>query len=345
MTGGVAVPVGTPWFEPSRARLEDVARRMLARKRSRDKRAAEMTSRFLLILGMAFTAAAQSGTRPIDRQARAFGPASQPGYRGELETGVSYVPESGLRLGSKDMGDVDTLHNRLRYTGTFVTGGDVNWSTGLAFERYGFGFSQGTALPAAVGSFSIPLGVNWRLAPKWTLLGEVSPGIYSDFQDLNGSDFNAPLLGGVSYAVNENLLLFLQVSVDARRDIPVVGGPGLRWQMTPQWTLSLLLPRPRVEFRPTTNWMVYAGGELAGGAYQLGENHGVEHGDPRLNNVNMTYREIRAGVGALWTLNAHWRMEAGAGWVIDRRFVVDEYRLTWNGEGAPYARIQFSYRY
>ena len=59
----------------------------------------------------------------------------------------------------------------------------------------------------------------------------------------------------------------------------------------------------------------------------------------------MTYREIRAGLGAMWDIGQGWRAEAAGGWVIDRRFVVDERHLTWNVEGGPYARVQVSYRY
>ena len=172
-----------------------------------------------------------------------------------------------------------------------------------------------------LGSFALPMGVNWRMAPRWSLLAEVSPGLYTDFRDIGASDFNAPILAGVSYAVNDDLFVLLQVSADLRRDIPVVGGPGIRWRFKPEWTLSLLLPRPRIEFRPSREWMFYAGGELAGGAYRLAEDHGTRRGDFRLDDVSMTYREIRAGLGAMWDIGKGWRAEAAGGWEIGRAHV------------------------
>ncbi len=282
---------------------------------------------------------------PVDRQARAFGPPTQPGYTAVMEASGTYVPGSSMRLGATGLGDVGTWQSRFQYTGTFVTGGPVNWSLGAELERFGFDREDGTGLPTMLGSFAVPMGVNWRMAPKWSLLAEVSPGLYTDFRDIGGTDFNAPILAGVSYAVNQDLLVLLQVSADFRRDIPVVGGPGIRWRFKPEWTLSLLLPRPRVEYRPSAAWMFYVGGELAGGAFRLAEDHGTRRGDSRLDDVSMTYREIRAGAGALWDIGGGWRAEAAGGWVIDRRFVVDEHRLTWNGDGAPYLRLQLSYRY
>lgn len=283
--------------------------------------------------------------RTVDRPAPNFAGPSSPGYRGTIEVGGAFVPESSLRLGSADLGDVQTRQHRIRYTGTFNGGGPVNWSIGAEYEQFTFDFDQSTLLPDRVGSATLPLGVTWRISDRWTFLGEVSPGVYSDFEDLGGSDFNAPVIAGLSYAVNDNLLLFLQVSVDPRRDIPVVGGPGLRWQINRQWALSLLLPRPRVEFRPADRWLLYAGGEMVGGAFQLADDHGSERGRPDLDNVNMTYREIRGGIGAIWDIAGGFRLEGAVGWAFDRRFVVADRDLQWNGDGAPYARLQFSYRY
>jgi hypothetical protein len=299
----------------------------------------------LAVLAAALPLAAQSPARPVDRMARTFGAPGEPGYLGNVELTASYVPDSGIREGSVDLGNINTTQTRLKYTGTFISGGPVNWSMGVDAERFGFGLEKTSLLPTALGSVSLPLGVNWRINERWTFLSEVSPGLYSDFEDINASDFNAPLIAGFSYAINDNLLLFLQLSVDARRDVPVVGGPGIRWQFSRQWVLSLLIPRPRIEFRPNASWMFYGGAELAGGAYQLSTTHGTEKGDANFDDVNMTYREIRAGLGAIWDIGHGFRVEAAGGWVFDRRFVVDERNRQWNGEGAIYGRLHLGYRY
>lgn len=293
-----------------------------------------MFVRPLLILALATPLAAQNPGQP-----------AQPGYVGNLDLTTSYVPDSGIRVGSTDLGDFDTFQSRFKYTGTFISGGPVNWSMGFEAERFGFGLETSSMLPTTLGSVSLPLGVNWKINSKWAFLAEVSPGLYSDFVEINASDFNAPLIAGLSYAVNENFLFFLQLSLDTRRDIPIVGGPGFRWQMNRQWALSMLVPRPRLEFRPNDAWMVYAGAELVGGAYQLSTEHGTRRGDAQFDDVNMTYREIRAGIGAICNVGHGFRLEAAGGWVFDRRFVVDEERRQWNGEGAPYARLQLAYRY
>jgi hypothetical protein len=283
---------------------------------------------------------------PVDRQLNRFLlPPGEPGYRGTLEVSGTYVPGSGIRLGSAEFDDLSTTRTTARYLGAWISGGPVNWSVGGEWERFGFDTPANSLLPDSLQSVTLSLGVNWRFGERWAFLAETSPGIYSDFEDLSAEDLNAPTIAGLAYAVSARLQLFFQLSIDPRRDIPVVGGPGVRWQFADQWALSILLPRPRIEYQPNRQWLFYAGGEIVGGAYQLGESYGTERGRPDLDDTNMTYREIRAGAGAVWTLPGGFRLEGAGGWTFDRRFVVDERNLQWNGDGAPYFRLFLSYRY
>jgi hypothetical protein len=270
---------------------------------------------------------------------------ARPAYSGAVDVVTEYVPGAAIREGSLQLGDIDTFHTRFQYTRVFKPGEPFRWSVGLAAERFGFGLEKKSLLPTALGSVSVPVGLDWEIDPRWSFRAEVAPGIYSDFNDIGWSDFNAPIIAGVSYSVDDDLQLFLQVSVDARRDMPIVGGPGLRWKINPRWTLSILVPRPRIEYRPDDSWLFYAGAELVGGAYQLGVRHGTERGDAQFDDVNITYREIRAGVGAVWNIGHGFRLEAAGGWMFDRRFLVDERNRQWNGDAAPYSRLQLSYRY
>jgi hypothetical protein len=272
-------------------------------------------------------------------------PAGQPAYLGAVDADFGYSPASTLHLGSADVGKLSTLHSRFRYTGTFVSGGDVNWTMGVEYDRYGLGVPAAQPLPKSIGSAAIALGVGWKISDRWSFRGEVAPGIYSDFHEVSGPDFNAPITAGLSYAVSEDLVLSLQLSFDARRDVPVVGGPGVWWRISPRWTLSLLLPRPRLEFHPNDRWTFYGGAELAGGAYPLASDAGTKHGVPAMDNVNISYREIRAGLGAQWKIGHGFSVDIAGGWMLDRRLVVDERHLMWNGDGAVYGRAQLTYRY
>jgi hypothetical protein len=173
----------------------------------------------------------------------------------------------------------------------------------------------------------------------------VSPGLYSDFEQISGDDFNAPFIGGVGYTVNPDLQVFFSASVDPRRDIPVVGGPGVRWRFAEQWTLSLLLPRPQIQYRPSADWTFNIGAELLGGAYHLNPSYGRDNGLPAMDDQMATYREIRTGVGARWGGLKGFYASLESGWMIDRRFVLNDVRLQFNGDGAVYGQLAIGYRY
>ena len=268
-----------------------------------------------------------------------------PSYTGALEVTAGYSAGADIRLGSRELGNLDATRTRLEYKGIFDPAAALNWGVGVAYTRWDFGRDSGNPLPANLQSVALPLTVSWRFSERWQAFGEVSPGLYSDFEKISGEDFNAPFIGGVGYAVNPDLQVFFSVSVDPRRDIPVVGGPGVRWHFAEHWTLSLLLPRPQIQYRPSENWTFHVGAEMLGGAYHLNPNFGRDRGLAAMDDQMVTYREIRTGVGARWGGPQGFYASIEAGWMIDRRFVLDKVRLQFNGDGAAYGQLAVGYRY
>lgn len=266
-------------------------------------------------------------------------------YSGNLELSHSISAGSDLRLGTVALGDLESQYSRIRYLGSFNPDASVSWGVGVDYTRWDFGRPAGAPLPANVGAVSIPLSARWNIDSHWQAFGELSPGIYSDFVDVRSEDFNAPFLGGIAYSFSRDLQVFFSISLDGRRDIPVVGGPGVRWRFAEAWTLQLTLPRPQIQFRPSENWMFHVGGEIVGGTYHLHESFGTDRGDAALDGQFVNYREIRAGGGVVWGDRKGLNVAAEAGWMIDRRFVFDDIRRQYNGDGAIYGRLSLNYRY
>jgi hypothetical protein len=266
-------------------------------------------------------------------------------YTGNLEVNTGYSAGSDIRLGTRELGNLNATRTRLEYKGVFNPAAEFNWGVGAAYARWDFGRDPGNPLPANLQSVALPISVSWRFREGWQAFGEVSPGLYSDFEQISGDDFNAPFIGGVAYTVNPDLQVFFSASVDPRRDIPVVGGPGVRWRFADQWTLSLLLPRPQIQYRPSADWTFHIGAEMMGGAYHLNPTYGRDNGLPAMDDQMATYREIRTGVGARWGGLKGFYASLESGWMIDRRFVLDDVRLQFNGDGAVYGQLSIGYRY
>jgi hypothetical protein len=266
-------------------------------------------------------------------------------YSGTLEVTGGYSAGADIRLGTRELGSLDAARTQLEYKGAFNPGAELSWGAGVAYTRWDFGREAGNPLPANLQSIALPLSVMWRFSEGWQAFGEVSPGLYSDFENISGKDFNAPFLGGVGYSINPNLQVFVALSVDGRRDMPVVGGPGVRWRLAEQWTLSLMLPRPQIQYRPTEDLMLFIGGELTGGAYHLNAKYGRDHGLAAMDDQIATYREIRVGAGARWGGSKGFYASLEGGWMIDRRFLLDDVHLQFNGDGAAYVELALGYRY
>jgi hypothetical protein len=84
---------------------------------------------------------------------------------------------------------------------------------------------------------------------------------------------------------------------------------------------------------------------MMGGAYHLNPNFGRDRGLPALDDQQITYREIRTGVGARWGGPNGFYASLEGGWMIDRRFVLNDVRLQFNGDGAAYGQLAIGYRY
>jgi hypothetical protein len=296
-----------------------------------------------LLVIAAFTAA---GTAAAVAQRPGFAPQENAAaYSGNLEVSGSYSGSSAMRLGTAQIGDIDSRRTRIEYVGAFKPGADVSWSIGVAYTRWDFGRPAGAPLPADLHSITLPLGGRWKIDGRWSVFGELTPGFYTDFVDVRSEDFNAPFIGGVGYAFGPDLQIFFVASVDGRRDVPFVGGPGVRWRFADRWTIMLTLPRPQIQYRAGELWTLHVGGEIVGGAYHLNRNFGTGRGMPSLDNQIVNYREIRAGAGARWGRPDGLGVSIDAGWMIDRRFVLDDIRTQFNGAGALYGQLSLNYRY
>ena len=258
---------------------------------------------------------------------------------------ASYSGPARVSAGTARLGDADAFSTSLRYSWQNRASDEYGWSVGLWWERFGFGVTAGTPIPNTVQTLALELGNNWEFADRWSLRTSLRPGLQSDFDDISASDLNATALFALAYVQSTNLTWIAAVTVDPRRDIPAIGGLGVRWRFAENWTLSAVLPKPTVEYQLGSGWTTYAGGELVGGAWRVGESFGTRTGRPALNDQTITFREIRVGAGLskLWTQNITVGIEAG--WVIDRRFVYGKANLQLNGDGAPYVGITLSGRF
>jgi hypothetical protein len=252
----------------------------------------------------------------------------------------SYAWPSTIGLGDDALGEIDSAEFAVSYVESFGGGATWNWLAGVNLRRHQFDPPDGSPLPDDLNATAFVVGANWRINDRWRARLEVQPGIYSDFRDVSGSDFNAPVLVEAAFRFHDRLEVGVQLNVDAFRESPVFGSVGVSWRIDDRWLFSLWIPRPQIEFTLDEQWTAFAGASFAGGSFRVAEDFGQGVGRPELGDTVVDFQEVRAGVGVRFTVLDKLALELAGGWMIDRRFHFHERDLLANGDGAPY--VQFS---
>ena len=272
-----------------------------------------------------------------------FGAESKTTHSTTLEFG--YSGSGDLTEGTLGLGETETHSTRLRHVMSRQIGRRLSWRFGGEWERLGFGVPAGAPMPNTVHGLNLHLGTSIFFSRKSFLQLEVDPGIYSDLEDVDFGDLNAPISARWIYLQNENLQWVVAAIGNPKSELPIVGGVGVRWKFAEDWTLDLILPNPQVRYQVNDRLSVHAGGGFRGGAYRVAEDFGTRIGRPQLNDDDVTYREARVGAGFVWQLNEKISAAVDGGWLIDRRFAYENARLQLNGDGAPFFQLALRARF
>ena len=92
---------------------------------------------------------------------------------------------------------------------------------GVDAERNSFGLpDRSLALPNTLQSVNAIIGADIAVNDKILIRAELHPGIYSDFVDVNGSDFDMPVQIGGTYLWSKDFQLIFGLQNDLKSDIP-----------------------------------------------------------------------------------------------------------------------------
>lgn len=248
----------------------------------------------------------------------------------------SHAGRSAIHEGSRRLGEISTTQARAHTVMALPLDARNTLLVGFVAQWLDFNPPPASLVPASLDAVAFKLGWNRAFDSQWSLRLEADPGTYG------AGSFGAPVAVRAIYAASRELQWAFGVNYDWRSAHPLVGGVGVRWQFAPQWTLSLLLPAPRVEWAITKNFSLTAGASLRGGTFRVADNFGRTRGRPAFDRQTVDYREINLGVGARWQLAPGTALNFGVGRMTDRRFEFDDRNLLLNGDGAPAAQLTFT---
>jgi hypothetical protein len=267
----------------------------------------------------------------------------------EVNFSESFVGGSDIHRGDTSYGNLSENHLDFSYVVSIPV--QENWQLrlGLMYDRYDFGSLSGNILPNTLGSAALILGADINLSEKWIMRVEVRPGVYSDFRNVTIDQCNVPVIVGATYLVNADLQCFFGLQFDPHfgtgiyhwDDSPVMPGVGARWHFADQWTLMAMLPDPELQYDVLDNLQVYVGARMRGGNYRMSEDFGKGSGRGDLENSNLSYREIRTGLGFRYTLMPGMVLEVEGGSAVTRQFYYSGPDMQFHTDPAGYAQVQF----
>lgn len=274
--------------------------------------------------------------------ANRYGASSDPTVSSQYYAEFAHVLPSPLSLGATEFGDVTTSAAQVSYQASLPL--NASWSLlgGVELRSTWFDVPGAAPIPDALYETSLRAGARWRLDDAWSFQILLSPGLYSDFQDIDGGDFNLPGLGLAFWQLTDDLQLIAGAGVNLRRDTPVIPALGARWRFADRWTLQAVYPAPRIEFNATEAVTLFVGAKLVRSAYRVAEDFGTKIGNPELNDQDLSYNEWRVGAGTRWTISRALVLSVDGGWMGKREFNFDDRGLELASDGAPYFQVSVS---
>jgi hypothetical protein len=277
----------------------------------------------------------------------------------EFSTEAGFTGGSRTKQGSATLGDVSDLNSHVSYVVSPQITDGILLRTGVNWDRNSFGLFNAAPLPNTLQAANLIIGADMTIGDRIIMRVEAHPGIYSDFVDVSGRDFDMPVQIGGTYLYSKDFQIIFGIQIDLKSNLPVVGLPGFRWQFADDWVLSAIPPKPQLQYQVNNSLTLYTGAELMGGTYQLNDQFGTDHvfssgaSATKLNGNVVDFTEIRVGAGLTWKFTPNLSLDVSGGYMPYRRFELHPDHIgysnanttTFNSglsEGAPYGEVGIS---
>ena len=184
------------------------------------------------------------------------------------EVNLAYVAESRFEeYGESALLEIDADWSLAYFRN--ILKGDIDLDLDLGCSM--FVNSADLQLPDQVVAVVIDTGWTWRYVDGRAFQLRVMPGIYSDFEEVDGDMFSMPLSGAMIKSFNPRLsgILGLQYRPGFERKVmPVVG---VDWEMADYLRLEAGLPESRLAYFAGRDWTTYLGLDWRSTSFALRE--------------------------------------------------------------------------
>jgi hypothetical protein len=171
-------------------------------------------------------------------------------------------------------------------------------------------------LPGRLFKLAADVELGLRLSETVLLSVAVTPGIWSDFEDIDGQDFRIPARALIAYKVNDSLYVSGGVIYTDNFYKNILPTFGVIWDYSDRIRLELVAPRARAVYRVHEELHFYVGFEGGGDTYTI-----RIAGDAD----KFQYRDLRGFVGAEIATWDRASILVETGYVFYRRFRLEDH--------------------
>jgi hypothetical protein len=270
----------------------------------------------------------------------------------------SYTGSSIVKQGNARLGGVNNINSDFNYVISPQIKDGLLLRFGFDTERNSFGLFPNAPLPNTLQSVNAIIGADMSIGDKTIVRVELHPGIYSDFVNVTGNDFDMPAQIGGTYLYSKDFQVIFGIQIDLKSNYPVIGLPGFRWQFADKWVLSAIPPKPQLQYELNQALTLYVGAEILDGTYHLNNSFGTNHGhgpsttNSQFNNNICDFTEVRVGAGVTWKFTPNLSLDISGGYMPYRDFDLHPDQIGFDvhdtsfhndiGDGAPYAEAGIS---
>jgi hypothetical protein len=246
---------------------------------------------------LALTSAVAPAAELIDPAARGFG---KPSYTLDFTWQDELSLEDGS--GGLEMWEARALAPLAKF-------GDENLMFGLSLGYEATGFDLGGDMPIDTDLHALEAQLAVRWAPddsRWWGLGFVTPGIATDFEDVNGDAFSLTALAIAGYRWNDRLDFAggVVMTYDLG-EVKVYPALGFIWEPTEEFIVQATPPIVAIGWRPVETWTLALVTYPAGGGWSVGS------GEDEVRQIDLTL--WRAALSLEKKVGDHWSFSVRAG--------------------------------
>lgn len=281
----------------------------------------------------------------------AAAPASAQVFRpgSSLSASWSYSGEAGLSRGS-ELGEFSAQYHEIDYTFCAPAGRSVKLLAGVSWRATDLDTDGDLPVPDTMRELLLKLGAQYAFNSEWSAFVQANPGWRAAADDLggdltDGDAFTVPVLVGATWTQSPAFTWTFGAAYSEFSQYQVLPYVGLNWRFAPKWSLGIGYPQLGLTYAASDALTLRAGLAGKGGSLRMVGSSLSGSPSAAYTGELVDYREIRAGVGADWTLAKGFRVVLDAGAVTDRKFEYHELDHVYNGDASLFVSLAAHWRF